>query len=292
MCYIFDVQRAVHKIGSAFENEAKAPGALMTLINLKDNHIFRGLRTLITPGALAMLVCGFTFDSRHPWRADGRQCPPKPCQTPITPIGNMSSCRHKQDCVPGSGEGCGAACWQPRHGRRHGCSPVPPPHAQPAGSGAHLGTAQPCADGESLIVVVQMADTGCNPDECIQFDQWRSSPGWKALVLMVTVSMPMCRGVATGHCGLTAGVGRGDRSVPDGDAAAPGGCSNLGAKAVRQAGRCCGQAVHKRGTCGGGSRFSHPGCSWPCHRRGKGRRYEGWLVLDIATSQILCCCNV
>ena len=57
------MQRAVHKIGSAFENEAKVPGALTTLINLKDNHIFRGLRTLITPGAFAMLLCASTLGS-------------------------------------------------------------------------------------------------------------------------------------------------------------------------------------------------------------------------------------
>lgn len=63
MCEHVDVQRAVHKIGSAFENEAKVPGALTTLSNLKDNHIFRGLRTLITPGAFAVLLCASTLGS-------------------------------------------------------------------------------------------------------------------------------------------------------------------------------------------------------------------------------------
>ena len=52
-----EAQSAVYKIGSAFENDAKVPKALTTLINMKDNHIFRGLRTLIAPGALPMLPC-------------------------------------------------------------------------------------------------------------------------------------------------------------------------------------------------------------------------------------------
>lgn len=47
----FVLQRTVRKIASAFDNEAKAQEALLKLLGMKDNHIFKGLRTLVTPGS-------------------------------------------------------------------------------------------------------------------------------------------------------------------------------------------------------------------------------------------------
>ena len=50
-CGSCEAQRTVRRIASAFDNEGKAQEALLKLLGMKDNHIFRGLQTLVTPGA-------------------------------------------------------------------------------------------------------------------------------------------------------------------------------------------------------------------------------------------------
>jgi hypothetical protein len=49
--HYLEAQRTVRKIASTFDNEVKAQEALLKLLGMKDNHIFRGLQTLVTPGA-------------------------------------------------------------------------------------------------------------------------------------------------------------------------------------------------------------------------------------------------